>query len=186
MIDQSMMSSARGKGRHPIEFIETFGSLWRCLMSLCTQTYAVEKLSSTQARFLRYIGQHGGVSQAELARATDTDPTLTGRALQTLLDRGWVRRKRSEEDRRKYILKLGATGQRARARAEAARARFAARVAAVLDERDLEDFDRIARTLFAAFEGHADESANARKARVDPSQRSFDRKTRNTKKESPT
>ncbi len=120
-------------------------------MSLSDETYAAEKLWSTQARFLRYIGRHPGLSQAELARATDTAPTLTGRLLQTLLQRGLVRRTRSNEDRREYVLDLGATGQRARRRVEEARGRFAARVVAVLDERDLRDFDRIAKKLFDAF-----------------------------------
>jgi DNA-binding MarR family transcriptional regulator len=159
MIAWSSMSSQRGRDRDPIAFIQTFGDLWRCLMSLSTQTYATEKLGSTQARFLRHIGQHTGISQAELARATDTDPTVTGRALKTLLLRGWVRRKRSKEDLREYVLELGAAGQRARGRAEVARARFAARVARVLDETDLEDFDRIAKKLFDAFKDYADDGS---------------------------
>jgi DNA-binding MarR family transcriptional regulator len=137
--------------RDPIQFIEAFGGLWRCLMSLSDETYAAEKLWSTQARFLRLIGQHRGMSQADLARATDTAPTLTGRLLQTLLQRGLVRRTRSKEDRREFVLELGATGQRMRRRVEEARARFAARVVAVLDERDLQDFERIAKKLFDAF-----------------------------------
>jgi DNA-binding MarR family transcriptional regulator len=166
MVDWSIMSGARGNDRDPIQFIETFGSLWRCLMSLSTQTYAAEKLGSTQARFLRHVGQYGGVSQAELARATDTDPTLTGRALRTLLQRGWVRRKRSEEDRREYVLELGVAGQQARTRAEQARARFAARVAAVLDERDLRDFDRIATKLFAAFGSPAEQGGGVGRPRL--------------------
>lgn len=157
------MSTRRGKDRDPIAFIQTFGDLWRCLMSLSTQAYATEKLGATQARFLRHIGQHKGISQAELARATDTDPTVTGRALKTLLLRGWVRRKRSKEDLREYVLELGAEGHRARERAEAARARFAARVAEVLDERDLEDFDRTAKKLFDAFKDHtSDEKIDGR------------------------
>jgi hypothetical protein len=64
-----------------------------------------------------------------------------------------VRRTRSKEDRREYVLELGPDGQRARRRVEAARARFAARVVGVLDARDLGDFDRIAGKLFAAFGG---------------------------------
>jgi DNA-binding MarR family transcriptional regulator len=155
------MTTAR-QGRDPIAFIETFGALWRCLMSLSDETYAAEKLWSTQARFLRYIGQHSGISQAELARATDTVPTLTGRLLQTLLQRGLVRRTRSKEDRREYVLELSASGQRTRRRVVKARARFAARVVAELDERDLQDFDRIAKKLFDAFGGHASERALAR------------------------
>jgi DNA-binding MarR family transcriptional regulator len=150
------MASARAKGRHPIDFIEKFGALWRCLMAVSDDTYAAEKLWSTQARFLRYIGEHGGISQADLARATDTAPTLTSRLLQTLLQRGLVRRTRSEEDRREYVLELGVAGQRARRRVEEARARFAARVVAALDERDLRDFDRIAHKLLDAFGGPAE------------------------------
>ncbi len=143
------MSSARG--RDPIAFIEKFGALWRCLMSVSDEAYTPEKLWSTQARILRYVGQHRGISQAELARATETAPTLTGRLLQTLLQRGLVKRTRSKEDKREYLLTLGADGQRMRRRVDAARLRFAARVVAVLDERDLEDFDRIAQKLFDAF-----------------------------------
>jgi DNA-binding MarR family transcriptional regulator len=142
---------SRSRGRDPIEFIETFAALWRCLMAVSDETYVAEKLWSTQVRFLRYIGQHRGISQAELARATDTAPTLTGRLLQTLLQRGLVQRARSEKDRREYVLELGAEGQRVRRRVEEARRRFAARVVAVLDERDLQDFDRIARKIFEAF-----------------------------------
>jgi DNA-binding MarR family transcriptional regulator len=145
------MAGARGRGRDPIQFIDTFGALWTCLMSLSDETYAADKLWSTQARFLRYIGAHGGISQAALARATDTAPTLTGRLLQTLLQRGFVRRARSKQDRREYVLELGASGQRMRRRVEEARARFAARVVGVLDDRDMQDFDRIAGKIFDAF-----------------------------------
>jgi DNA-binding MarR family transcriptional regulator len=144
---------SRARARNPLEFIEKFGGLWRCLMSLSDEAYAPEKLWSTQARFIRYVGEHRGLSQVELARATDTAPTLTGRLLQTLLERGLVRRTRSGEDRREYVLELSPSGQRMRRRVEEARAHFAARVVAVLDQRDLQDFDRIATKLFAAFGG---------------------------------
>jgi DNA-binding MarR family transcriptional regulator len=146
-------AGGRARGRDPIHFIETFGALWRSLMSVSDESYAAEKLWSTQARFLRYIGRHRGISQAELARMTDTAPTLTGRLLQTLLDRGLVKRTDCVRDRRQYLLELTASGQRTRVRAQKARARFAARVVAALDRRDLEDFDRIARKLFDAFGG---------------------------------
>ena len=117
------------------------------------QAYATFEVGSTQAKFLRYIGRHSRISQADLARATATAPTLTGRALETLVERGWVRRKRSEEDRREYVLELTASGQRTRERVEEARERDRERIAAVLDERDVEDFDRIAKKILAAFEG---------------------------------
>ncbi|MCP3097937.1 MarR family transcriptional regulator [Myxococcus sp. K15C18031901] len=147
------MSDLRGRPRDPIEFIETFGALWRCLMSVSDDTYAAEKLWSAQAHFLRHLGRQRGMSQAQLARATDMAPTLAGRLLRTLIQRKLVRRTRSEEDRREYALELTPSGQRMRERVEEARARFAARVVRVLDERDLQDFERIAKKLFDAFGG---------------------------------
>jgi DNA-binding MarR family transcriptional regulator len=139
--------------RAPTDFIESFGALSRCLRALAAQAYASVEVGSTQGKFLRHIGLHSRISQADLARATDTDPTLTGRALETLIERDWVRRTRSEEDRRQYLLELSPAGQRARKRVEEARDRVVEQVVAALSERDLDDFDRIARKLLAAFEG---------------------------------
>jgi DNA-binding MarR family transcriptional regulator len=138
--------------RDPTEFLETFGALKRCLSALGAQAYASAGIGSTQAKFLRYVGRNSRISQADLARATGTDPTLTGRVLQTLLERGLVRRERSGEDRREYVLELGAAGRRAHRRVEKLRADFAARVVSVLDARDVEDFERITRKILAAFE----------------------------------
>ncbi len=139
--------------RDPDEFLESYRTLARCLRTVASEAYATFEVGSAQAKFLRYIGQHSRISQADLARATATDPTLTGRVLETLVERGWVRRTRSQEDRRQYVLELTASGQRARQKVEDARKRIAARMAEVLDERDLADFDRIVKKLLAALEG---------------------------------
>jgi DNA-binding MarR family transcriptional regulator len=139
------------KRRDPHEFLETFGALSRCLRALAAEAYETIEVGSAQAKFLRHIGKHSRISQAELARATATAPTLTGRALETLVERGWVRRRRSEDDRRQYILELTASGQRTRERVEEARDGIVERVAKVLDAKDLEDFDRIVKKVLAAF-----------------------------------
>ncbi|HEX3344929.1 MAG TPA: MarR family transcriptional regulator [Polyangiaceae bacterium] len=136
----------------PHEFYERFGAVMRCLRSVAAQAYAAFEVGSAQAKFLRHIGRHRTLSQADLARATGTAPTLTGRALETLVERGWVRRKRSEEDRRQYTLELTAAGQRARERIELAREGIIQRIAGALDEKDVRDFDRIAGKILAAFE----------------------------------
>lgn len=136
----------------PHDFYEQLSAVLRGLRAIASQAYAKLGLGSAQAKFLRYIGQNRGISQADLARATDTAPTLTGRALETLIERGWVRRKRSEEDRREYVLELTASGQRMRERVERARAGVIRRIAAALDDRDVEDFDRIAKKILAALD----------------------------------
>ncbi len=138
------------------EFYERFVGVARRLRSVAAQAYATFEVGSAQAKFLRHIGQHSRLSQADLARATDTAPTLTGRALEPLIERGWVRRKRSEEDRRQYVLELTASGQRARERVEKVRAEISDRLANVLDDRDVEDFDRIATKILQALQIEAE------------------------------
>jgi DNA-binding MarR family transcriptional regulator len=135
------------------EFYERLSAVTRCLRSVAAEAYATFEVGSAQAKFLRHIGRHSHISQADLARATATAPTLTGRALETLVARGWVRRKRSEDDRRQYVLELTASGQRARERVEEAREGIIKRIATALDARDVEDFDRIAKKILATFEG---------------------------------
>jgi DNA-binding MarR family transcriptional regulator len=138
--------------REPTEFVEMFGAVKRRITAAASHAYAAADLGTLQAKLLRQIGMHGRSSQAELARATDSHPTLIGRALETLIDRGLVRRERSDEDRREYVLDLTPAGKRARDRVEKLRASFHARIVAALDDRDLDDFDRIARKLLAALE----------------------------------
>jgi DNA-binding MarR family transcriptional regulator len=144
--------------KDPTEFIDTFAALRRCITAHAAQAYAAVGLGSTQAKFLRHIGRQGPISQAELARATGTDPTLTGRILQTLMERGLVTRQRSEEDRREYVLELDAEGRKVRSRVEKLRDQLAARVVAALDDRDLEDFDRISGKILAALSASSDAS----------------------------
>jgi DNA-binding MarR family transcriptional regulator len=140
------------------EFWDYFSAVMRAVRAVASDAYAELKVGSAQAKFLRHIGKNSRISQADLARATDTAPTLTGRAIEPLVQRGWVRRKRSEDDRREYVLELTAAGQRTRARVEEAREEIIAKVGAVLDARDLEDFERIAKKILAAFGTEADTS----------------------------
>lgn len=138
--------------RDPTEFLETFFAVRKRITALAAQAYATAALGTMQAKLLRAIGGEGRPSQAELARVTGSDPPLTGRALQTMIERGLVRRQRSDDDRREYVLELTAAGRRARARVEKLRARLAARVVAALAPRDLDDFDRIAAKILGALE----------------------------------
>ena len=142
------------------QFYEHLTALLRCLRAVRTEAYAAFEVGTAQAKLLRHIGRESRISQADLARATDTAPTLTGRALEPLVERGWVRRKRSEEDRRQYVLELSAAGQRVREKVETAREGIIEQMATVLDKRDFEDFDRIAGKILAVF-GEPDDS-NAR------------------------
>ncbi len=137
--------------REPTEFIELFGAVKRRITAAATSAYGELELGSMQAKLVRHIGLRGRSSQVDLARATASHPTLTGRTLQTLIDHGLVRRERSAEDRREYLLDLTPAGRRMRERVEKVRSRIAGEIVATLDERDLEDFERIATRILAGF-----------------------------------
>jgi len=148
--------------RDPTSFLETFGAVRRCLSALAQQAYAELEIGATQAKFLRVVGDRPQISQAQLARATSTDPTLTGRGLATLIERGWVKRERSAEDRREYVLSLTAAGRRVRDKVEALREGMATRIVSSLSERDLEDFDRIAKKILDGLGQAADGAPDTR------------------------
>ena len=105
-----------------------------------------------QAKLLRHLGKHAPISQAELARITDSDPALAGRVLAALVERGLIVRERSEVDRREYVLELTAAGRRLRDRIEKLRSELAGRIVSALDARDLDDFDRIAKKILAGID----------------------------------
>jgi DNA-binding MarR family transcriptional regulator len=140
------------RGREPVDVIELFGLLKRRITALATQAYAEAGMVRIQGKMLSHIGRHDRISQAELARATDTDAALTGRTLRALIEDGLVRRSRSYEDRREYVLELTAAGRRAKERVDAARAALAERLRAILDERDIKDFERVVTKMLAGFE----------------------------------
>ena len=133
------------------EFFEAFASLTKRVRALASARYAELGLGSTQAKFLRHI--ESGISQADLARATDTAPALLGRAIEPLIERGWIRRTRSETDRRQYDLELTASGKRMRERVEAVRNAMSEELDRALDDRDRADFERIAKKLLAHLDG---------------------------------
>jgi DNA-binding MarR family transcriptional regulator len=172
IVDPSSISSSRGpvagrRDQHypeamarpePQRMLDSFSRVARRLRAAAARSYATFEVGSTQAKFLRELGQAAPLTQAELARKTVTDEALTGRVLQTLIERGWVQRKRSRDDRRKYLLELSAAGERARARVDSARRKLSRRMQATLDQRDLNDFERIAGKLLAAFPAPDDDS----------------------------
>lgn len=136
----------------PTDFIERFGLVRRKISALGAAAYAELDLGTMQAKTLRHIGKNSQISQAALARAIDSDPTLTSRTLANLIERGLVKKERSEEDRREYVLELTAAGKRLVEKVNKLRGDMAARVVGMLDDKDLADFDRVSRKLLAALE----------------------------------
>ena len=136
--------------RDPNDFYERLRAVMRVVRAEAADRYAELDLGSAQAKLLRHMDATTRISQAELARLTETAPTLTGRAVDPLVERGWIKRTRSEEDRRQYVLELTAAGQQAREHVVLARQSIIRRVTGALDDRDVDDFARIADKILAA------------------------------------
>jgi len=65
--------SAAEERRQPLSSTGASPSPW-----VSALPYGNVEIGSTQAKFLRHIGQHAPISQAGLARATGTDPPSPG------------------------------------------------------------------------------------------------------------
>ena len=92
--------------------LDLFSTLQRARGWTDKQMYASLDLGPAKARLLEYIAVHDATSQTELARATDTDKALTERSVEAFLENGWVRRQRSRDDGRAYILSLSPSGRK--------------------------------------------------------------------------
>jgi DNA-binding MarR family transcriptional regulator len=126
------------------EVLDLFSELKRARNWTDKQRYAPFDLGPGKARLLEYIGEHDGVSQIEVAKATGTDKALAGRSLETLIERGLVRRERSNEDGRAYVLSLSPAGRKLVKQVGSVRGQVIDRIMRSLDNRDLQDFKRIA------------------------------------------
>ena len=138
---------------HRHAFIERFTAVKKRISTLAAQAYAEAGVGSLQAKLVQHLGLRSPISQAELARATDSDAPLTGRAIHTLLARKVVRRARSDQDRREYVVSLTPAGRRLFERVAKLQDRIASRIVDALDDRDIADFERIAAKILAATEG---------------------------------
>ena len=130
--------------------MEQFGAVKKRISTLAAQLYARAELGTLQAKLVRHLGKIGPMSQAALARATDTDVPLTSRAIQALIEREVIQRERSDEDRREYVLSLTPSGRRLYQHVTKLRDELVEQVVGSLDARDLADFERIAGKIVAA------------------------------------
>jgi DNA-binding MarR family transcriptional regulator len=139
-------------------FLENVTAFKRALRQGAASAYGEFSLGDTQMKVLRYVAKNPGVSQAALARATETDPALLGRALRSLLQRGELKRSRSKEDARAFVVDLGIKGHALAEQINAANQQLIERLLSPFDARDFTDFARIVEKLKRAFDGQLEPS----------------------------
>jgi DNA-binding MarR family transcriptional regulator len=124
-------------------FFETFAETKRVVMLVALRMMAPLGVGRAQVALLRELGRSGPATQCALAHATMIDPSAATRSLTMLSERGWVRRRRGERDRRESYVELTARGRRFVTRVDATYAEIAKALGSRLDERDVADLERI-------------------------------------------
>ena len=95
-----------------------FGKVRRQLNLMAVSALRPFEIGPKQAVLLREIRSQKAASLADLARLTHTDPGSTGKIIETLERRKWVKRSEDSTDRRRYLVSLTQEGIQAAQRLE--------------------------------------------------------------------
>jgi DNA-binding MarR family transcriptional regulator len=130
-----------------LSFLETFLAVKRAVSLGGWRSLAHLDLGPAQVRLMREIARRAPVPQGDLAREAGIDPSAASRIVNTLIDQGWILRRRGGADRREAHIELTDAGRRAVARIDRAWLKLALRLTRDLDDRDLAAFERLAAKL---------------------------------------
>lgn len=128
-------------------FTDTFAETKRLISLVNWRAMAPLGIGCAQAALLRELGRSGPATQSALARATVIDPSAATRAFNVLAQRGWIRRRKGEIDRRESYVELTPLGKKLLQQVEAIHTRTADLVESRLDARDVKDLARICAKL---------------------------------------
>ena len=101
---------------------------------------SVGKLNMTQRKILLLLGDGSPASQAEILPYTDRDKGAVSRVIQSLVEKRYVHREHSVEDRRKVSLKLTKKGEAKAASLNQDLVAHFGEVFSVLNEEELDEF----------------------------------------------
>lgn len=90
--------------------LQAYGQVKRLSTELATRCFKPVGLGPLQAGLVRRMGEQGTTSLAELARLMALDPAAVGRAVDTLIKKGWVQRIDHPSDRRRWQVSLTPKG----------------------------------------------------------------------------
>jgi DNA-binding MarR family transcriptional regulator len=139
----------------PADVFEALRSLRRAVSSAAAGAFADTGAGGRQVVVLRELRRSGGVSQADLSRATVTDPAGMMRTLAALERRGWIERAGCAADRRRKLVSLTPAGRRALAELERPFDALLARANRALTGAERERFCETAEKLAAALRDDA-------------------------------
>lgn len=164
MIDMATrlkLSRTKGAGRPiPVEALDKFVLLRRALNLVATKLLQPKGIGVSQAAIVRHLADEGACSQADLARATAVDPAAIGRAVDSLVRRGWAEQRENPTDRRRWDVTLTAKGKEFAGELDKVYARTAALLVSPLGAIDRKRFigiiDKLTKGLGSVLEGQGE------------------------------
>lgn len=130
------MSTKSSPPATEILVLQAFGRAKLKLAELAVETCKPLGLGPLQAGLVRRLGELKTASLAELSRLMGLDPAAIGRAVDTLIKKGWVLRIDHPSDRRRWQLSLSPKGLKLLARVQAQYAKIAAQFCGSLGAAD--------------------------------------------------
>lgn len=95
-----------------MEVLSLFGKVRRQLNLLATFKFKPLGFGPKQAALIRRLAEVNSTCAMDLARATQTDPAATGRVIDGLINKGWIKRTDDPNDRRRWNVTLTAKGEK--------------------------------------------------------------------------
>jgi membrane fusion protein (multidrug efflux system) len=135
-----------------MDVVEAIRALKRAIARAAVGAFKDTGVGPQQFAVLHEVRRAGKASQAELARATFTDPAALMRALDSLERRGWVRRSSAGDDRRRKLVSLTPAGRRALVELDSAFEALRAQADGALSSRERKQFCSLAAKLASHLE----------------------------------
>jgi len=139
-----------------LALLVSFGRIRRQLNLKATQALKPFGLGPKQALVLREVRILTQASPMELARLTYTDPASTGKILESLVKKQWLKRTNHPEDRRCYHVMLTAKGLKTIQKVETAYRKLAKEFCEPLDENQKNVFYK----MFIEISNHLEKVSN--------------------------
>ncbi|HWA42969.1 MAG TPA: MarR family winged helix-turn-helix transcriptional regulator [Hypericibacter adhaerens] len=150
------MNDDSGGGAAPILRLEDFlpyrlSVLSNRVSAAIAQDYA-ERFDMTvpEWRTMAALGEHPGLSAAEVATFTEMDKVAVSRAVARMIEMGRLTRTTSPDDRRRSVLKLSAAGQRIYRQIVPVARAHEANLVGPLSTEERRQLDKLLAKLFAA------------------------------------
>lgn len=139
-------------------FVEAYRSFKREITLIASAELRQLNMSEKQMTMLFYLAENNEATASCLAAHTQSDPAAVTRALQSLQDAGFVKKKADPGDNRRFHLEITPKGRSKALALEEIRDGIAARISKTLGSRDLRELERLMRTVAEGLARHREKS----------------------------